>query len=72
MRRTTGKIKTQIHLMMTDYETLAYAHCKHLLVDTFIGLLAMVDSDSIQSCIYVGNVSLVCTVQCAMMQTMSL
>ena len=63
MRRTREKIKTQIHLVMTDSETLAYAHCKHLLVNTFIGPLAMVDSDSIQSCIYVGNVSLVSTVQ---------
>ena len=44
MRRTTEKIKTQIRLVMTDSETLAYTHCKHLLVDTFIGLFAMVDS----------------------------
>ena len=43
MRRTIEKIKTQIHLVMTDSETLAYPHCKHLLVDTFIGLFAMVD-----------------------------
>ena len=49
MRRTTEKIKTQIHFVMTDSETLANAHCKHLLVDTFIGPSAKVDSDSIQS-----------------------
>ena len=51
MRSTTDKINTQIHFVMTDSETLAFAHCKHLLVDTFIGLLAMVDSDETQSCI---------------------
>ena len=51
MRRTTEQIKTQIHLVMTNSETLAYTHGKHLLADQFIGVLAMVDSDSIQSCI---------------------
>ena len=36
---------------MTDSETLTYAYCKNLLVATFIGLLAMADSDAIKSCI---------------------
>ena len=68
MRRTTEKIKTQIHLVMTNPETLAYAHCKHLLVDTFIGLLAMVDSDATQICICW---KCIIGVHFAMMQTMS-
>ena len=68
MRRTTEKIKTQIHLVMTDSETLAYAHWKHLLLDTFIGLFSNGG--------FRFNSKLQCRkciigVHCAMMQTMS-